>query len=56
VSEPEPQQPVVTRLPEALEAEAEAINAAADEQRRLETERALAETDEQRLRRESGDG
>ena len=46
-------QPCVTRLPEALEAEAEAIAEAAAEQRRLEVERDLGETDAERLARES---
>lgn len=47
--------PCVTRLPEAVAAEAQAITEAAAEQRRLEIERATSETDAERLARESGE-
>jgi hypothetical protein len=45
--------PVVTRLPAAVEAEAAAIAEAEAEQLRLEREREAAETDAERLARES---
>lgn len=52
---PDGYRPVVTRTPEALADEAEAIAAAEAEQRRLEVERETAETDQERLLRESGE-
>jgi hypothetical protein len=45
--------PVVTRLPAAIAAEAEAIAKAAAEMQRVERERAAKESDADRLRRES---
>jgi hypothetical protein len=53
MNEPATTQPCVTRLPEALEADAEAIEAAAEVQHALEVERATRETDAERLARES---
>jgi uncharacterized membrane protein YqiK len=53
VSTPEPYRPIVTRLPEAVQAEAEAIAEAERAAAEAERERALAETDAERLARES---
>jgi len=52
---PEPYRPIVTRLPEAVQAEAEAIAEAEAAAKLAEQERALAETDAERLARESGE-
>jgi hypothetical protein len=53
MSTPEPYVPVVTRLPEAVQLEAEAIAEAEAVQRAAEVERETSETDAERLARES---